>query len=97
MPCSLLYRHDHDYKEAIKCYLNALRLDKDNVQIMRDLAALQVGCAGLAWAGAHACRQAYARARMPTCFGACAGTDVRQPSWPSREPSAPLSVNCCCG
>jgi peptide alpha-N-acetyltransferase len=28
--------------EAIKCYLNALRLDKDNAQILRDLAMLQV-------------------------------------------------------
>jgi len=38
----LLYRGDRDYKEAIKCYMNALRLDKDNMMIMRDLAVLQV-------------------------------------------------------
>lgn len=39
--CSLLYRHDREYKEAIKCYLNALRIDKENIQILRDLALLQ--------------------------------------------------------
>ena len=70
MPCSLLYRHDHDYKEAIKCYLNALRLDKENVQIMRDLAALQVGCAGLAWAGLGW------RARMQAGVRSCAHAEV---------------------
>ncbi|GFH18774.1 TPR_REGION domain-containing protein, partial [Haematococcus lacustris] len=32
----LMYRQDQDYKEAIKCYQNALRIDKENVQI-RDL------------------------------------------------------------
>lgn len=40
--CRLLYRSDNNYAEAIKCYLNALRLDKDNAQILRDLAMLQV-------------------------------------------------------
>jgi hypothetical protein len=40
---SLLYRQDREYKEAIKCYLNALRIDKENIQILRDLALLQVG------------------------------------------------------
>mmetsp|Transcript_31747 Transcript_31747/g.90154 ORF Transcript_31747/g.90154 Transcript_31747/m.90154 type:complete len:895 (+) Transcript_31747:199-2883(+) len=38
----LLYRSDRNYAEAIKCYVNALRMDKDNVQILRDLALLQV-------------------------------------------------------
>ena len=42
VPCSLLYRGDRNYTEAIKCYKNALRLDKENFQIMRDLALLQV-------------------------------------------------------
>lgn len=42
--CRLLYRSDNNYAEAIKCYLNALRLDKDNAQILRDLAMLQVCC-----------------------------------------------------
>ncbi len=41
-PRRLLYRSDREYREAIKCYLNALRIDKDNVQILRDLANLQV-------------------------------------------------------
>ncbi|KAL3138957.1 hypothetical protein ABBQ32_005768 [Trebouxia sp. C0010 RCD-2024] len=38
----LLYRGDRNYTEAIKCYKNALRLDKENFQIMRDLALLQI-------------------------------------------------------
>eukprot|EP00180_Rhodochaete_pulchella_P003806 Plantae.Rhodophyta-Rhodochaete_pulchella.ctg689.p1 GENE.Plantae.Rhodophyta-Rhodochaete_pulchella.ctg689~~Plantae.Rhodophyta-Rhodochaete_pulchella.ctg689.p1 ORF type:complete len:898 (-),score=168.67 Plantae.Rhodophyta-Rhodochaete_pulchella.ctg689:1252-3945(-) len=38
----LLYRSDRDYREASKAYLQALRIDKDNVQILRDLALLQV-------------------------------------------------------
>jgi len=38
----LLYRSDRNYAEAIKCYINALRMDKDNTQILRDLALLQV-------------------------------------------------------
>ncbi|KAG2432388.1 hypothetical protein HYH02_012960 [Chlamydomonas schloesseri] len=38
----LMYRHDREYKEAIKCYLNALRIDKENIQILRDLALLQI-------------------------------------------------------
>ncbi|DBA72018.1 TPA: hypothetical protein ACH3X2_010757 [Trebouxia sp. C0005] len=38
----LLYRADRNYTEAIKCYKNALRIDKENFQIMRDLALLQI-------------------------------------------------------
>ncbi|EKX40411.1 hypothetical protein GUITHDRAFT_158303 [Guillardia theta CCMP2712] len=38
----LLYRSDRDYKEAIKCYKQALRRDKDNGQILRDLCLLQI-------------------------------------------------------
>ncbi|KAK3248425.1 N-alpha-acetyltransferase 16, NatA auxiliary subunit [Cymbomonas tetramitiformis] len=38
----LLYRSDRDYRQAIKCYRNALRLDKDNLQILRDLSLLQI-------------------------------------------------------
>ena len=37
----LLYRSDRVYNEAAKCYLNALRIDKDNGQILQDLALLQ--------------------------------------------------------
>lgn len=38
----LLYRSDHGYHEAARAYLNALRLDPDNQQILRDLALLQI-------------------------------------------------------
>jgi tetratricopeptide (TPR) repeat protein len=40
---SLLYRSDREYDEAIKCYKNALRMDRENLTVMRDLALLQVG------------------------------------------------------
>ena len=39
-----MHRQDKNYEEAIKCYKNALRLDKDNFQILRDLALLQLQC-----------------------------------------------------
>ena len=38
----LLHRSDHDYKEAIKAYKNALRMDPKNLQILRDLSMLQI-------------------------------------------------------
>ena len=38
----LLYRSDRNYSEAIKCYLNALKWDADNQQILRDLSFLQL-------------------------------------------------------
>jgi tetratricopeptide (TPR) repeat protein len=44
----LMYRADRDYPQAIKCYRNALRLDKENMQILRDLSLLQVR---RAWGG----------------------------------------------
>ena len=40
--CRLVYRSDRNYDEAIKCYKNALRLDKDNLTVLRDLAQLQI-------------------------------------------------------
>ena len=40
--CRLVYRGDCNYDEAIKCYKNALRIEKDNLTILRDLAQLQV-------------------------------------------------------
>jgi hypothetical protein len=49
---SIVYKQDRNYREAVKCYTMALKLDKDNVQIMRDLALLQVRVEGLA-AGAQ--------------------------------------------
>ncbi|XP_061082124.1 N-alpha-acetyltransferase 16, NatA auxiliary subunit-like [Conger conger] len=38
----LLQRSDKKYDEAIKCYRNALKLDRDNLQILRDLSLLQI-------------------------------------------------------
>lgn len=38
----LLYRSDRNYLEASKCYLNALKIDKDNQNILRDLSFLQI-------------------------------------------------------
>lgn len=38
----LLQRSDKRYDEAIKCYRNALKWDKDNIQILRDLSLLQI-------------------------------------------------------
>ncbi|CAB0041898.1 unnamed protein product [Trichogramma brassicae] len=38
----LLQRSDKKYDEAIKCYRNALKWDKDNIQILRDLSLLQI-------------------------------------------------------
>lgn len=38
----LLYKSDREYREAIKCYRNALRIDPDNIEILRDLSLLQV-------------------------------------------------------
>lgn len=38
----LLYRADKNYDEAMKCYRNALRFDRENGQILRDLAVLQL-------------------------------------------------------
>ena len=37
-----LFRSDKKYEEAIKCYRNALKWDKDNLQILRDLSLLQI-------------------------------------------------------
>ncbi|KXS13811.1 N-terminal acetyltransferase A, auxiliary subunit [Gonapodya prolifera JEL478] len=38
----LLHRAEKNYEEAMKCYANALRIEKqDNMQILRDLALLQ--------------------------------------------------------
>jgi len=38
----LLQRSDKKYDEAIKCYRNALKWDRDNLQILRDLSLLQI-------------------------------------------------------
>ncbi|GLU22164.1 hypothetical protein SLE2022_382600 [Rubroshorea leprosula] len=44
----LLYRSDREYREAIKCYRNALRTDPDNIEILRDLSLLQAQMRDLA-------------------------------------------------
>ncbi|CAG0879709.1 unnamed protein product [Darwinula stevensoni] len=38
----LLQRSDKNYDEAITCYKNALKRDRDNIQILRDLSLLQI-------------------------------------------------------
>ncbi|KAG7359972.1 NMDA receptor-regulated protein 1 [Nitzschia inconspicua] len=38
----LLHRSDRNYNEAIKAYKQALRIDSDNLQILRDLSMLQI-------------------------------------------------------
>ncbi|GMI21008.1 hypothetical protein TeGR_g12530 [Tetraparma gracilis] len=38
----LIHRADRNYNESIKCYKQALRIDKDNMQILRDLSLLQI-------------------------------------------------------
>lgn len=37
----LLHRSDRNYKEAIKCYKNAVRISPENQQILRDLSWMQ--------------------------------------------------------
>ena len=37
----LLYRADRNYEEAMKCYINALKFDPDNLVVLRDLAVIQ--------------------------------------------------------
>ncbi|CAG8567067.1 5151_t:CDS:10, partial [Paraglomus brasilianum] len=38
----LLHRSDKNYGEALKCYTNALKSDKDNMQILQDYSLLQI-------------------------------------------------------
>jgi peptide alpha-N-acetyltransferase len=38
----LLYRQDRDYAEAVKCYRRALKIEPENIQILRDLSLLQI-------------------------------------------------------
>jgi tetratricopeptide (TPR) repeat protein len=38
----LVYKSDNNYKEASKCYLNAIRIDPSNQNIVRDLSWLQI-------------------------------------------------------
>ena len=59
--CRLIYRADLNYDEAIKCYKNALRMDKENYQILRDLSHLQVSHAA---SSKHEARSLRARAPL---------------------------------
>jgi len=38
----LLYRQDRDYQQAVNCYKRALKIDTENMQILRDLSLLQI-------------------------------------------------------
>ena len=40
--CASIYKQKKDFYEAAKCFQNALRLEPDNLQIMRDTACLQI-------------------------------------------------------
>ena len=40
----LMHRSDNNYREATKCYMNALKIDPENQPILRDLAWLQIQC-----------------------------------------------------
>ena len=44
----LLHRSSHNYDEAIKAYKQALRIDLDNLQILRDMGLLQIQMRDLA-------------------------------------------------
>lgn len=38
----LIHRANRKYDEAVKCYRNAIKWDKDNIQIFRDLSMVQL-------------------------------------------------------
>ena len=38
----LIHKSDRNYPEAMKCYINALKRDPKNTQVLRDLANLQI-------------------------------------------------------
>jgi N-alpha-acetyltransferase 15/16, NatA auxiliary subunit len=40
----MVYRADRNYEEALKCYQNAIKFDKDNLNILKDMAVLQIQC-----------------------------------------------------
>lgn len=44
----LMYRSDRKYNDAIKAYKQALRIDPENIQILRDLSLLQIQMRDLA-------------------------------------------------
>lgn len=40
----MIYRGDRNYEEALKCYQHAIKFDRDNLNILRDMAVLQMQC-----------------------------------------------------
>ena len=40
--CATIYKQKKDFTEAAKCFQNALRIESDNLTIMREAASLQV-------------------------------------------------------
>jgi N-alpha-acetyltransferase 15/16, NatA auxiliary subunit len=38
----MLYRSDRNYEEGLKCYCNAIKFDKDNLNILKDMALMQI-------------------------------------------------------
>jgi N-alpha-acetyltransferase 15/16, NatA auxiliary subunit len=38
----MIYRSDRNYEEALKCYQRAIKFDKDNMNILKDMAVLQI-------------------------------------------------------
>lgn len=38
----LIMKSDRQYEDAIRCYIQALKLDKNNLQVLRDLSVLQI-------------------------------------------------------
>lgn len=38
----LVHKNNRRYDEAIKCYRNAIKWDKENIQIFRDLSMVQL-------------------------------------------------------
>ena len=51
----LLHKSDKNLKEASKCYLNALRIDPYNQNILRDLSALQIQVTSTKYKRCHLC------------------------------------------
>ena len=64
----LLQRSDKKYDEAIKCYRNALKWDKDNIQILRDLSLLQIQMRDLEGYKVRSCAALDFEAKNFTCL-----------------------------
>jgi len=40
----MVYRSDRNYEEALKCCQHAIKFDKENLNILRDMSVLQMQC-----------------------------------------------------